>query len=754
MKPMTMYASPVCGQAQNTHYPHQHVVASLDDLKSVVAFDHVVAEYEGGQRGNSRFLTSDCLVMDVDNDHSETPTEWVTPSRLADLIPGVSFMAATSRNHMKPKGASSARPRFHVYLPINTATDAEAYAALKRQLAAQVPVFDSNALDAGRFIYGNPDAKATAIEGESLVDEWLARDLFAEFDQASSLIGEGSRNATLSRFAGRVLIRYGNTERARELFNQKAALCDPPLPSFEVEQIWGSATRFAKHVSSQEGYVPPEEYAGESVKPSDFSDVCQAQLLARDYADRVRYSEGTEWVAYNGSFWEESVPKAQFAAQQLTQRQLDEALLATEDAREKMVSTGAWELLAAMGKAKALRSFNPAQAAAFEAWEDAQAFYKYAVKRRESRAITACLREAHPLLYITPTELDAKPFLLNTPGGTYDLREGLSSHRAHDPADLLMKQTTVDPSDDGVQVWQAALDAFFQGDQELIDYVQRIVGLAAFGKVMVEALIIAYGDGRNGKSTFWNVISRVLGSYSGNLSADALTVGSRRNVKPELAEIKGKRFLIAAELEEGMRLNTSTVKQLCSTDEIYAEKKFKAPFAYTPSHTLVLYTNHLPRVGAMDAGIWRRLIVIPFQARIEGNQDIKNYADHLYNHAGGAILSWIIEGARLIHAEGFHLRPPRAVQEACEAYREENDWFSHFLEECCQKGDGEQERSGELYRRYRAWALETSGYARPTTDFYREVERAGFTRSRTNKGVIIKGLTLKDEPIWPGEPSD
>ena len=111
--------------------------------------------------------------------------------------------------------------------------------------------------------------------------------------------------------------------------------------------------------------------------------------------------------------------------------------------------------------------------------------------------------------------------------------------------------------------------------------------------------VIAYGEGRNGKSTFWNTIARVLGTYSGNMSADTLTVGCKRNVKPELAEAKGKRMIIAAELEEGMRLNTSNVKQLCSTDEIYAEKKYKAPFSYVPTHTLVLYTNHLPRVGAI-----------------------------------------------------------------------------------------------------------------------------------------------------------
>ena len=177
--------------------------------------------------------------------------------------------------------------------------------------------------------------------------------------------------------------------------------------------------------------------------------------------------------------------------------------------------------------------------------------------------------------------------------------------------------------------------------------MQQICGLCAIGKVYQEALIIAYGEGSNGKSTFWNAISRVLGSYSGTMSADALTVGCKRNVKPEMAELKGKRLVIAAELEEGMRLNTANVKQLCSTDEIYAEKKYKDPFSYTPTHTLVLYTNHLPKVGAIDKGTWRRLIVIPFDAKIEGSADIKNYADYLFEKAGVAILTWVIEGARI-----------------------------------------------------------------------------------------------------------
>ena len=121
--------------------------------------------------------------------------------------------------------------------------------------------------------------------------------------------------------------------------------------------------------------------------------------------------------------------------------------------------------------------------------------------------------------------------------------------------------------------------------------------MAAIGKVYQEHMIIAYGGGANGKSTFWNTIFRVLGDYAGKLSAEALTMNCKRNVKPEMAELKGKRLIISSEMEEGMRLNTAVVKQLCSTDEIQAEKKYKDPFSFVPSHTLVLYTNHLPKVG-------------------------------------------------------------------------------------------------------------------------------------------------------------
>lgn len=342
------------------------------------------------------------------------------------------------------------------------------------------------------------------------------------------------------------------------------------------------------------------------------------------------------------------------------------------------------------------------------------------------------------------SDLDKNENLINTPYATYDLRKGLAGELPHNPEDLITKITACSPGEDGKQIWLDALNLFFCKDQKLIDYVQETVGMAAIGKVYQEHMIIAYGGGANGKSTFWNTIFRVLGNYAGKLSAEALTMNCKRNVKPEMAELKGKRLIISSEMEEGMRLNTAVVKQLCSTDEIQAEKKYKDPFSFVPSHTLVLYTNHLPKVGANDDGIWRRLVVIPFNAKITGKSDIKNYADYLFEHAGPAIMSWIIEGAKRAIDKNFHTTLPDVVEAAIQAYREDNDWLGQFLEECCEIDPSYKEKSGELYQAYRAHCMQNGEYIRSTTDFYSSMDKAGYNRIRKNTGVQVVGLKLKE----------
>ena len=438
---------------------------------------------------------------------------------------------------------------------------------MKKLVNSIFPYFDTQVLDAARFFFGTATAEVALYPGRMNLTEFLNEDLFDEYlpqgDFDHSVIPEGSRNATMSRFAGRVIKKYGDTEKAYQTFLEEAAKCVPPLDNTELSTIWHSAQRFYTKLSQQDGYVALEAYNDPSCyKPEDYSDVGQAEVLGKYFSSELRYSPATHFIRYSDHYWQEFEPGAQAVAHELTRRQLKEAGNDLVEALIKMKNSGAQTILDSTSKSKAEQLMNEQQLEAYQDFLAAKAYQAFAIKRRDSKNITSTLRESHPILEISPRDLDADPFALCTPEATYDLRKGMAGAREHSPEDFITKITSVSPSQKGQQIWLDCLDLIFQGDQTLIDYVQMICGLAAIGKVYVEALIIAYGDGRNGKSTFWNAVSRVLGLYSGNISADMLTVGCRRNIKPEMAEVKGKRLLIAAEMQEGSRLNDSTVKQL------------------------------------------------------------------------------------------------------------------------------------------------------------------------------------------------
>lgn len=225
-----------------------------------------------------------------------------------------------------------------------------------------------------------------------------------------------------------------------------------------------------------------------------------------------------------------------------------------------------------------------------------------------------------------------------------------------------------------------------------------------------------------------------MGDYGGALNAEILT-NDRMNKGASFATLPGKRLIILPELEEGRRLSTSILKQLTSTDDITAEAKFKQPETFTPTHTCVLYTNHLPRVSGTDTGTWRRLAVIPFGAKIPKDSDKKNYGSDLIEKAGGAILSWCIKGAKEYINLDFTLPCCNAVEDATTKYRCDNDWIAKFIDECCEIDSKLSVKSGVLYEKYRDFALKNVNYAMRSNEFKTELEKRGYINRRKNDGV-------------------
>ena len=738
----TIYSANYTGNPSNCLYPKRIEVVDEDTLKEAVMHDYVCAEYKENYRNNSNFLGANCLPVDVDNDHSDDPRDWVRVDDVKDAFPNVTFAVHYSRNHLKEKNGKAARPKFHILFPIDSVINSNIYSGLKKRLNTIFPYFDKQALDAARFFFGTSSPKVMIIHGTTNLTEFLEQEEFdAHFDE---VIKDGTRNSTLSKFAGRILIKLGDTEEAYNQFLLKAEKCETPMEEDELNTIWNSAKRFYKKVSQESSYIPPEVYNDDtSYKPEDYSDVGQAEVMAKHFQNELRYSPATHFIRYRGHYWQESEPGAQAVAHELTRRQLNEAEKQLINAHMKLKQKGIMDVIAGLSSKKIEATLDEEQMDLFKEYREAITYKDYAIHRRESKCITATLKEIRPMIEIDTKALNSDAFLLNTPLATYDLRKGIQGARVHDPEDFITKITAVSPSDKGKDVWLDCLNKIFNCDHELIEYVQMICGLAAIGKVFVEAMIIAYGEGGNGKSTFWNSIFRVLGLYSGKISADTLTVGCRRNIKPEMAEMNGRRLLIASESQEGARLNDSIVKQLCSTDEVFAEKKYKDPFYFTPCHTLVLYTNHLPRVSGNDEGIWRRLIVIPFTNKLTGSGDIKNYADYLFENAGEYILTWIIEGAKKVIDKGYNIPVPKVVKDAIDEYREQNDWFHHFLEDCCDVDSSYMESSNDLYKAYCKYCDDTNEFKRNALDFYNTLETKGFTKFIKKRKRFIKGLKLK-----------
>ena len=451
-----------------------------------------------------------------------------------------------------------------------------------------------------------------------------------------------------------------------------------------------------------------------SFEPTDYTDVGQGHLLAEAYKHRLAFCEGMGWLTYKDGIWVQSDIDAQGYSQKLTILQLQEAMC-------KQLS-------------------NLKQGASTTPREDP--YISYARTRRSTARIAATLKEAMPKLSINVSALDADPLILNTPCGEIHLDTGEIT--PHEPNHYITHMTNISPSEEGSKTWAGFLEQISCGDEAIVDFLQQFAGMAAIGKVYEERLVIAVGSGGNGKSTFFNAIQDVLGDYAGTIRSELMIASNDSGKKFEYARLRGKRFIIAEELEEGKQLDTASVKHLCSTGDINAQFKGKDIFTFKPSHSTVLCTNHMPSVKTVDNGTWDRLIVIPFNGRFRNQvTEIKNYGAYLVEHCGGAILQWIIEGAQKYIRNNYKLIIPEIIQCAMASYQEENDWAADFFNTSLIFDSSQSATGSELYDAYQKYC-DCAGIAplSQTIVLPRIAAHPGVTKKRTRKGMLYEGVRV------------
>lgn len=340
---------------------------------------------------------------------------------------------------------------------------------------------------------------------------------------------------------------------------------------------------------------------------------------------------------------------------------------------------------------------------------------------------------------ITHDELDAKPWLFNCLNGTYDFMT--NTFKSHDPGDLLTKQARVwyDP-EAKCPAWHGYLDEW-QPDKNVQQFLAEIAGSALTG-VAVQNLFVNVGSGRNGKGTFYKQIQLILGDYAGTAPEDMLVESRFKVHDEEKARLRGCRFLVAPETGVGDRLDEAGIKNLTGGDMIHGRHLYGRPFDFKPTHTAFLHTNYRPQIRGTDPAIWSRVVEIPWLVTIQADKRDMLIDDKLEKERSG-ILNWLIAGCQGFKRHG--IKPPKAIMDATEEYRQSEDVVNRFVEdtfdgmllESSQLGEVEYIPSSILRKHYEQWCLNEGVRPWSAQNVSKELRRLGWENGQRRIGKVV-----------------
>lgn len=340
-------------------------------------------------------------------------------------------------------------------------------------------------------------------------------------------------------------------------------------------------------------------------------------------------------------------------------------------------------------------------------------------------------------------QLDARPFELNTPGGIVNLSTGNLS--APDPSALHTRSTAVTPDfDRASDLLGSFLSTTFGGDQQLVTYVQQLLGLAALGRVVEQILPFGFGAGANGKSTLLDACMYTLGrgdeGYAISAPAEMLMVRKYSEHPAEIAQLAGARLVVCSELEEGARFAEARVKLLTGGDSINARFMRRDPFTFTPSHTLFLLGNSKPQAATGGQAFYRRLRLIPFEHVVPEADRDPRLLEKLEADAP-ALLAWIVRGAASYLAAGA-LMTPEHVRAATDEYASEQDTVGRFVEERCLLSPTARITVRELRAAYETWCAEVGEVPASPKRFAQDVIAHGAEAYRAQGVRRYRGIEL------------
>lgn len=369
-------------------------------------------------------------------------------------------------------------------------------------------------------------------------------------------------------------------------------------------------------------------------------------------------------------------------------------------------------------------------------------FVKHLKKSRSFSGKTNMLHEFEHYDPVIPAMLDKCKHILNCKNGMVNLKTG--ELMPHDKKALITKiaRCDYDSTSGKPEKWLSFLNDIFGGDLELIRYIQKAIGYSLSGSTTEQCAFFLYGTGRNGKSTFLEVVRSIMGDYATNIQPQTIMVkpSSGNSPNSDIARLKGARFVTSVEPNEGMRIDEGLLKQLTGDDVVTARKLYGDEFEFKPEFKLWMATNHKPVIRGTDTGIWRRIHLIPFTVQIPLDK-VDRHLKYKLAEEFPAILKWAIDGCRLWQSEGLAM--PKAVLDAVREYQHEMDVISAFTDACCIIRQGEV-KSSVLYAVYAQWAEENNEYKMSSTKFGVEVCKR-FEKVKKRDGLFYRGISLDSD---------
>jgi putative DNA primase/helicase len=330
-------------------------------------------------------------------------------------------------------------------------------------------------------------------------------------------------------------------------------------------------------------------------------------------------------------------------------------------------------------------------------------------------------------------QFDADPMLLNTPNNTLDLRGLPTPERAHRRDNHMTRTTAVSAAAAAdCPRWMAFLLRIMDGDQSMVDYLQRVCGYCLTGSVEEHALFFGYGSGANGKGTFAAVVLGILNTdqhgYAAIAPISTFTASHTDQHPTDLAMLRGKRCVIAQETEEGRSWAVAKLKMMTGGDRITARFMRQDFFTYEPQFKILILGNHKPALGSVDEAIRRRVNIIPFTVKIpEADRDPK-LGDKLKAEYP-QILRWMLEGCAIWQRDG--LRPPAKVIVATETYLTDEDRVGSWINECCTVGPTCYGTLVDLFNSWGRWANQNGEVPGSRKELAKALDaRPGLTRKK------------------------